>query len=155
MSNCSIGFEFELSNVLLLESSRFNNIDRGDGHLDSTPGFFLPDCLDKKFTELTGFSVLKGYNKVKFDHDSGLISERLEFESKPIYVINLKNSDDEFKKFIRGIVMMLNKLKKAALGSEEKLMKYFNREFGSDNTRRSINYFNDKIFSLNIPKKMK
>ena len=149
MSNCSIGFEFELSNVLLLESSRFNNIDRGDGHLDSTPGFFLPLCLDEEFTELTGFSVLKGYNKVKFDHDSGLISERLEFESKPIYVINLKNSDDEFKKFIRGIVMMLNELK----GSEEKLMKYFNREFGSDNTRRSINYFNDKDFFPQYPQK--
>ena len=153
MSNCSIGFEFELSNVLLLESSRFNNIDRGDGHLDSTPGFFLPLCLDEKFTELTGFSVLKGYNKVKFDHDSGLISERLEFESKPIYVINSKNSDDEFKKFIRGIVMMLNKLKETALGSEEKLMKYFNREFGSDDTRRSINYFADKDFFPQYPQK--
>jgi len=134
--NCSIGFEFELSNVLLLESPRFNNIDRGDGHLDSTPGFFLPLCLDKKFTELTGFGVFEGDNKVKFDHDSGLISERLEFESKPIYAINFKHSEDEFKKFIRGIVFMLTNLREAALGKEKKLMKYFNREFGSDKTRR-------------------
>ena len=154
MNNCSIGFEFELSNVLLLESSRFNNIVRGDGHLDSTPGFFLPLCLNEEFTKSTGFSVLKGYNKVKFDHDSGQISERLEFESKPIYVINSKNSDDEFKKFIQGIVIMLDELKKAARrGSEEKLMEYFNREFGSDNTRRSINYFNDKDFFPEYPQK--